>query len=646
MARFVFVTRDLSVTGGGIGLNGHSRALAVAGGHDVTVVADAASAVACERLAVEQSAIRWITADSPAQVQHGFYSAAHEWSARACETLRELARENGPADYIEFADYLGQAAVTLQAAGTADPLLAGTRIGVRLCTTLEICDVLNGAVPDELERVTVYDMERYALANADCLTHIPQGDVIGAYRRFYGEAALAPARPVGHVISAPPAAAPPPPPDADLRLLYVGRLERRKGVLELVEALSGCDLPGWRLTIAGADTQTATLETSIRAALLRASAHDPRITLLGELPHEAVGELMHGHDAVISPSAWECGPNVVIEALAANRPVLATPVGGQSGFVIDGDCGMLAGGCGAADLLALVARAIDERGLLAEMVDRGAPARRYAEIADPAACGAALEEIVELPASPAPDPGRPDPTISAVIPYHLLHATIEQTVDSLQAQQPPPDEIVIVNDGSFVPADDVLDRLAGRPGVRVLNKLQGGPSAARNFGVRQSWGEFVLLIDGDDVLRPGFTRRAIDTLVAHPDTAYVVSWFRYVDEDGRPSEPADGYHPLGNTAAALDASAGVAGGSCALLRRAIFDEGFSFDSLHTGSEDTLLWRTMRARGRFGRVIPERLLDYRIRRHSNTLQTRVPNVDRVARQQRAAVRGGEMTWTAV
>ena len=120
-------------------------------------------------------------------------------------------------------------------------------------------------------------------------------------------------------------------------MLYVGRLERRKGVQNLVRAATALPGADWSLTMVGGDTPTAPLGQSMREQLELMIADDPRIRLLDRVPREHLRGLYAGADVCISPSLWECWPNTVLEAFEQNRPVLATPVGGHLGMVGRGE---------------------------------------------------------------------------------------------------------------------------------------------------------------------------------------------------------------------------------------------------------------------------------------------------------------------
>ena len=264
------------------------------------------------------------------------FSLLHAWSARVHEALLAEYGGSGP-DLVEFADFLGEGCVTAQAKRTRLPALRDTTVCVRAHGTAEIYDVLDGFLPGELERSFTYELERYALRYADALLWAG-GDVLGSYERYYGGGELAPARMVRHPFAWEGAGEQPAAPgrEGPLRLLYLGRLERRKGVRTLVETLLGLGHREWRLTMVGGDTDTAPLGGSMRDLLELELAGDTRVSLLEAVPRERVPALIDAHDALVVPSRWECWPYVALEAGCRGRPVLATATGGMTEIVAGG----------------------------------------------------------------------------------------------------------------------------------------------------------------------------------------------------------------------------------------------------------------------------------------------------------------------
>jgi glycosyltransferase involved in cell wall biosynthesis len=233
-----------------------------------------------------------------------------------------------------------------------------------------------------------------------------------------------------------------------------------------------------------------------------------------------------------------------------------------------------------------------------------------------------------------------------VIPYYRSAAWVRDAVDSLLAQTYSPIEIVLVNDGSFEDEDWVLGELAARQGVAVVSKANAGLGAARNFGIAQTRGRYVLPLDSDNTLEPGFVARCVEILERHPEVAYVTAWSLYVDDDGEPLGGVDiGYEPLGNEAVDLLATENVAGDAVALIRRRLFDAGFRYSEELTSYEDWYFYRELGCAGHFGVVIPERLFRYRVRADSMQAEIAQPNRPRLEGEMEARIRENAVRWTS-
>jgi len=94
-----------------------------------------------------------------------------------------------------------------------------------------------------------------------------------------------------------------------------------------------------------------------------------------------------------------------------------------------------------------------------------------------------------------------DPTFSVVIAAYQAAGTIGDAIESALAQTHPPVEIIVSDDGS---SDDLDGALAPyRERIVVLRNEHRGPGAARNAALRRATGEFVAILDADDVFEPG-----------------------------------------------------------------------------------------------------------------------------------------------
>jgi glycosyltransferase involved in cell wall biosynthesis len=91
-------------------------------------------------------------------------------------------------------------------------------------------------------------------------------------------------------------------------------------------------------------------------------------------------------------------------------------------------------------------------------------------------------------------------TIAALIPTRNRRELVCRAVRSTLAQTRPPNEIVVVDDGSTDGAGDAVRRLD--PRVRVVRTEGLGPAGARNAGARAARAEWLALLDSDDVWLP------------------------------------------------------------------------------------------------------------------------------------------------
>jgi glycosyltransferase involved in cell wall biosynthesis len=127
-------------------------------------------------------------------------------------------------------------------------------------------------------------------------------------------------------------------PDAPLRLVYIGRLAREKGLYELLQGLRlahelGVDA---RLAIGGNGAEEARLRRYAQALGIAG-----RVVFAGPVFGPDKVKLLGGADVMVLPSYSEGLPYALLEAMAAGIPVIATPVGAIPDVVTEGIHGLL-----------------------------------------------------------------------------------------------------------------------------------------------------------------------------------------------------------------------------------------------------------------------------------------------------------------
>ena len=124
----------------------------------------------------------------------------------------------------------------------------------------------------------------------------------------------------------------------------------------------------------------------------------------------------------------------------------------------------------------------------------------------------------------SPATSRRTPVVTVVTPAYNAAGYLPETVRSVLGQTFTDLELLIVDDGSTDDTLAVALRLAATdPRVRVVSTPNGGPAAARNTALRSARGEFVALLDSDDVMRPDYLVRQLAVFDACPDASIVTA---------------------------------------------------------------------------------------------------------------------------
>jgi glycosyltransferase involved in cell wall biosynthesis len=123
--------------------------------------------------------------------------------------------------------------------------------------------------------------------------------------------------------------------------------------------------------------------------------------------------------------------------------------------------------------------------------------------------------------------------VAAVIPVRDGERFLGEAIASVLAQSEPPDEIVVVDDGS---GDGSAALAATFAGVHVVSLPPSGPAAARNAGVAASSAPLVAFLDADDLMEP--TRLAVQVAALRDPAALagVLGWITPFG-DGSPDLP-------------------------------------------------------------------------------------------------------------
>ena len=180
--------------------------------------------------------------------------------------------------------------------------------------------------------------------------------------------------------------------------------------------------------------------------------------------------------------------------------------------------------------------------------------------------------------------------VSVVIPCYNQAHFLGEAIESVLCQGYTNVEVVVVDDGSTDNASEVASRYE-RAGVRLIRQENRGRSGARNWGLDEAQGEYVVFLDSDDRLLPEALEVGVKDLEAHPACAFVFGRLRvfgpdrsYLESALPPYMMTDPYGTL------LSGNLSFTPGA-AMFRRSVFDSvgGFDTSASLQGSEDYHLY---------------------------------------------------------
>lgn len=197
--------------------------------------------------------------------------------------------------------------------------------------------------------------------------------------------------------------------------------------------------------------------------------------------------------------------------------------------------------------------------------------------------------------------------LTVVIPCHDLGELLVEAVASVERTAPEKCELIVVNDGSQEPRTLEVLKVLRKSGYYVIDQPNEGLAAARNRGIREARGRYVLPLDADNRLSAGYITSAIHVLDDQPEVGVVYGdMLEFGLHNGVKSIPEFDLPAL-LWSNYIDA--------CAVYRREIWEQCGGYDSGALVWEDWDFWISTAERGwRFHRL-PEVVFEYRVRPNS-------------------------------
>jgi glycosyltransferase involved in cell wall biosynthesis len=348
---------------------------------------------------------------------------------------------------------------------------------------------------------------------------------------------------------------------ASAHLCFVGRLELRKGVLELVDALERVvdRHPALACTFVGADTPFHATGGPLVGEMMRArmsSRVRRRVRFAGSLDRRGVTAALSRASVAVVPSRWENLPYACLEAMMSGLPIVASPNGGMR-EIMDEHSGWIAADATGPGLAAAIDRA------LATSAARRAEMGRAAAAAVARLCGnrAIVEQHLELkqrllqrsaPARnvtraarpPGPDARPSGPSggsIAVVVLDSVPGVRLERCLAAIDAQSDSPAAVAVVSDTHDALRDGGWSATSSQPRWGQLATDPHGLAAAQQLLADIRPAAAVLFVDSRVVLAPSALADFGRALERNPDVGVVSGWTFESSPRGRvhvPPRPA------------------------------------------------------------------------------------------------------------
>ncbi|SDW72152.1 glycosyltransferase [Flavobacterium degerlachei] len=203
------------------------------------------------------------------------------------------------------------------------------------------------------------------------------------------------------------------------------------------------------------------------------------------------------------------------------------------------------------------------------------------------------------------------PLISIVIPCFNDAEYIEQSINSALNQSHTNLEVIVVDDGSNAETKVVLKKLEPKI-TKLITQENQGQSTARNVGITQAKGDYILVLDSDDFFEPSFCEKAIIHFEKDNTIKIITSHVRRL----LLNKQNDVFIPNGGTIIKFLKYNGATGS--AMFRKSDWQKVGGYDeAMRQGFEDWEFYIRLLKEGGYSYVIPETLFNYRIKENSTT-----------------------------
>jgi len=215
------------------------------------------------------------------------------------------------------------------------------------------------------------------------------------------------------------------------------------------------------------------------------------------------------------------------------------------------------------------------------------------------------------------------PKVSVIVPVYNVEQFIQETIASVLAQTFTDFELIIVDDQSPDRSIEICEQFQD-PRIKIIRQQNRGLAGARNTGIRHAQGEYIALLDSDDLWHPQKLEKHIAHLEARPQVGISFSRSEFIDENSNSLGTYQMPKLTGIDAPHLLCRNPIGNGSAPVIRHEALEgikfqdnlygevEDFYFDDQFRQSEDIECWIRIAIQTNWQiEGIPEPLTLYRV-----------------------------------
>lgn len=199
--------------------------------------------------------------------------------------------------------------------------------------------------------------------------------------------------------------------------------------------------------------------------------------------------------------------------------------------------------------------------------------------------------------------------VSVVVPIYNMERYLAETITSILASDYENFDIILMDDGSKDESLHIARTFAEKDErIKVFSQANAGASAARNHAIRLAQGPYILPVDADNNITPGYIRAAAEYLDAHPEVKVVSCEVEYCGDKSGPMHFAPFSLPMLARKNMID--------NCAMYRKSDWEACGGYAEHIKGREDWAFWISMFKNGKGGfHRLP--MLGFYYRVHANS-----------------------------